>query len=217
MTAPSTCAVNISAFPLDFCGIQRKTGVRGDVYFADKRDITGVTFGTNGQVLTITMATGKQFFKLSGEHNTHKINPGKSKYSGTKNVMYDADVELNFHPNYDSVYSATPVVLATDKILNELNKLKYGVFAYITNEGILKFIGIDQNPQFPTDFFDLRGLGAVDGNGQEEGVKLGEHHPYIFKFKGEFYNRGLNFLPTAGTTIELVKSTFESTYCVPAA
>lgn len=197
-----SCEVTLATFTLDCLALDRKNGIRGRVYIGDRRDISSYTTGSNGEVITFELIDDMQMWIYEGENNSHHVMT-KSKMSGTKNAMWATTVELNFH-----AFTAAQM-----KNLSRLAQLKYAFIAYVTNEGIFKFQGLDKNPQFPSDLFDQRGLKATDGSQYDEGIKLDEKQPFKFTAEGDFYNPGLNFLPTGNsTTIEAIINYFESTY-----
>lgn len=202
--ATATCAVELADFSWDCLARDKKTGVRGALYFGDRRELATVTFGTNGEITGLTMNQACQMWKIEGMNSSHKID-FKSVQSGSKNAMFECSVEANF-------YVLTQAQIAA---IEKLVQLKYAFVFYITNEGLVKAAGIDKHPVFTSDLFDQRGLMAQDGSELNEGIQMAEDQPFKIMLKGQFYNTAKVYMPTGATGVTAIIAALEA-YLTPA-
>ena len=127
-------------------------GVGGVIYVGSRADLASVTFGSNGEITAMALASGKYLRKYEGKQEKHDIK-WTTVIQEPRNV-FDITCDLFFWARSAMEWAAIQAMA--------LAKRKFVI--YTTADYQVKVAGIDKNPWKPGDLNDERGLnGSLEG------------------------------------------------------
>jgi len=173
MTYPS--CVTLANLDATCDAVKKVGGVNGRFWIGQKPDIASLTFGSNGEITAMTLASGKKLGKYEG-----------IQYKNTASFEAVPNETRNtFNQNFTGIlFYKTQAELEAIENLLVANRL----FAIIETEaGQLKAYGIDKNPFNAADLGPNRGLN-LSASSASEGTVLADTTGVTITLVGEMYN-----------------------------
>lgn len=155
--------------------VKKVGGVKSRFWIGQKPDIASLTFGTNGEVLTMTLKAGKKLGQFDGVQFKNTAGT-ETTPNETRNLFNQTFTGILFYKTQAEL-EAIETLLIGDR---------YFVI-YETEAGQLKVKGIDKNPFLATDLGANRGLNISAGTGSE-GTVLADTTGVTVTMTGEMYN-----------------------------
>lgn len=173
MSYPS--CLNLTNLAASCDAVKKVGGVTARFWIGQKPDIASLTFGTNGEITAMTLASGKKLGKFTG-----------IQYKNT--AGFEAVINENrnlFNQSFTGIlFYKTQAELEAIENLLVSNRL----FAIIETEaGQLKAYGIDKNPFLASDLGPSRGLNLT-ASSASEGTLLADTTGVTVTLGGEMYN-----------------------------
>ena len=155
--------------------VKKVGGVKSRFWIGQKPDIASLTFGTNGEVLTMTLKAGKKLGQFEGMQFKN-TSSSETTPNETRNLFNQTFTGVLFYKTQAEL-EAIETLLVGDR---------YFVI-YETEAGQLKVKGIDKNPFNAADLGENRGLNISAGTGSD-GTVLADTTGVTVTMVGEMYN-----------------------------
>jgi hypothetical protein len=193
MASSNSCNQLLTANQIASCnGLKKVGGIDGTVYIGFRSDIATLTLGTDGEITTLTLASGKKLSKFGGNKEQHAVTWESVPMKGK--AMFKHAANFFLYP-----YSQTDV-----KQLEFLISSERMFAIYVNLAGQVKAIGIDIDPIFATDFVSERGLKVTTAKYQE-GVTYAADTWCEVPMEGVFWNAPKLYKPSASLAANITE------------
>jgi len=155
--------------------VKKVGGVKSRFWIGQKPDLATLTFGTNGEVLTMTLKAGKKLGKFDGMQFKNTAST-ETVPNETRNMFNQTFTGVLFYKTQAEL-EAIEKLLISDRLF----------VLYETEAGQIKVKGIDQNPFNAADLGANRGMNITAGSGGD-GTVLADSTGVTVTMVGEMYN-----------------------------
>jgi len=179
----------------DCDAVKKVGGVKGKVWIGQKPDLATLTWGTPGEILTMTLGVGKKLATFEGIQ--FKNTAGSEVAPAENRNLFTQSVSLLLFYKTQTQKKSIQDLLIGDRY-----------FVIIETEaGQLKAYGLDQNPFNPADLGPERGLNVTAGSGGE-GTVMADTTGVAITLSGALYDMVNLYKPA--TSIETVKAQLDA-------
>lgn len=169
--------------------VKKVGGVKSRFWVGQKPDIATLTFGSDGQVLTMTLTGGKKLGRFDGMQFKNSAS-FETSANENRNLFNQTFTGILFYKT-DAERKAIETLLIGDRYFVLIE----------TESGQIKAYGLDQNPYNAADLGENRGLNISAGSGSE-GTVLADSTGVTCTASGEMYSLPKNYKPaTALATV----------------
>lgn len=153
--------------------VKKPGGANKSIYVGSVKDLTSVTYGTDGQVKALTLASGKQMVKMTGRI-------GKNTASEPITAEGEGNVNIYVHTVSPVLYHFTQAEM---NAIADLDSLDQSFFIIPMRSGQIKVYGLSADAETLQDY----GLKLAEGDNAIN-LNLNDQNAATRTYSGEMLN-----------------------------